>query len=222
MPIADCLVCSLKSACSADGMYLYAPTEILSQRLGLVLRENGVPFSLHNQTFALKNGTDRDKLLALLHSQFSEPEADALRVTFDLVNLMAATSLSEILHRAETRWFEEALAQDQFVHWFQPIVDAQTQQLAGHECLIRLANTEEAGCFYNGQQIIDAAFTRGDLHVFDSYSRRTAIRNAAKHHTGGRVFINFTPSSIYDPAFCMASTLRAMENTLLRPQDIVF
>lgn len=222
MNSADCLVCSIKSTCNADSMYLYAPTEILSQRLESVLTENHVSFSQHQQTFALKNKADRANLLETLRSQLSEPEAEDLRVTFDLANLMSATSLTQVAHRAETSWFEKGLVHDRFVHWFQPIVNARQESLFGHECLIRLPKAEEPGRFFNGQEIIDAAITRGDLHVFDSYSRRTAIRNAAKQHTEGRIFVNFTPSSIYDPAFCMASTLKAMEGTHFSPKNIVF
>jgi EAL domain-containing protein (putative c-di-GMP-specific phosphodiesterase class I) len=217
----ECLVCSIKSACDVDGMYVYAPTDILIQRLKGVLSEKDVPFSLHNQTFALKNRADRDRLLKTLQSELSGPEAEALRVTFDLVNLMGAKSLAQLAFRAETSWFEDALLNHRFVHWFQPIVDVRNGCIAGHECLIRLEKGDE-GKFYGGQQIIDAAVARGDLHMFDSYSRRLAIRSAAQQHTGGKVFINFLPSSIYDPAFCMASTLEALKDTHLRPEDIVF
>ena len=203
-------------------MYLYAPTDILSQRLESILRQNSLPFSLHQKTFALNDRADREKALTVLQSHLSQPEAEDLRVTFDLANLMAATSLTQVSQRAETSWFPHALVNDQFVHWFQPIVNAREQTLLGHECLIRLAKANEPGCFYSGEDIINAAITRGDVHVFDSYSRRSAIRNAARQHVDGRVFINFTPSSIYDPAFCMASTLQAMQDTHLRPEDIVF
>ena len=218
----NCQLCGIKEVCSADGLYLYAPTGILAQRLELVLKENGLAFSIHNQIYALENRTDREALLRTLLAQLSQPEAEGLRVTFDLVSLMNATSLVQAARRAETAWFEEALANDKFVHWFQPIVNAPAHTLAGHECLIRLSKGGAADGFYNGDEIIEAAITRGDLHVFDSYSRRTAIRNAARQHIGGLVFINFTPSSIYDPAFCMASTVRALQDTQLRPQDIVF
>ena len=172
-------------------MYLYAPTDILHQRLMALLQQHQVPFSLHNQTFALKQTSDRDKLLDTLRSHLSQPEAEDLRVTFDLANLMSATSLTQISHRAETDWFAKGLVNDQFTHWFQPIIDARREILFAHECLIRLSKTGEPGRFYNGQEIIDAAVSRGDLHVFDSYSRRTAIRNAGKQHTTGRVFVNF-------------------------------
>ena len=222
MNTADCLMCSIKETCTADSMYLFAPTDILAQRLNAVLADNHVPFSLHNQTYSIQAKENREGLLATLQAQLSQPEAEDLRVTFDLANLMAATSLTKVALRSETLWFEKALVADRFVHWFQPIVNARNNQVFGHECLIRLENQEKSGEFYSGQEIIDVAINRGDLHVFDSYSRRTAIRNVARQHTSGRVFINFTPSSIYDPAFCMASTLRAMEGTNLQPADIVF
>jgi EAL domain-containing protein (putative c-di-GMP-specific phosphodiesterase class I) len=189
-----------------------------------VLRDSGLSFSLHGKTFALQARSGRDALLKVLHSQLSQPEAEDLRVTFDLANLMAATSLIQVSNRSESQWFEEAIRNDRFIHWFQPIVDVGLESVIGHECLIRLQKTSPADSagFYNGQEIMDAAISRGDLHVFDSYSRRAAIRNAARAYSGGKVFINFTPSSIYDPAFCMASTLQAMEQTHLSPADIVF
>jgi EAL domain-containing protein (putative c-di-GMP-specific phosphodiesterase class I) len=197
---------------------LYAPTEILSHRLELVLQENHVPFALHRQTFAVNEASSG--LVDLLRAQLSPPETDDLRVSSDLAHLMAATSLRQMAHRADTAWFERALREDRFTHWFQPIVDAGTEEVLGHECLVRLP--KDSGGFYNGQEILDAALGRGDMHVFDSYSRRTAIRSAARQHTRGRVFINFMPSSIYNPAFCMASTLLAMQGTHLEPRDIVF
>jgi EAL domain-containing protein (putative c-di-GMP-specific phosphodiesterase class I) len=70
---------------------------------------------------------------------------------------------------------------------------------------------------------MEAAISRGCLHVFDAYVRRLSIRKAgAQFRAGTKVFVNFMPSSIYDPAFCMASTLEEMANTVLKPSDIVF
>ncbi len=222
MPTKECQVCSIKASCPSDSMYLFAPTPILAQRIESVLLETEVPFALHDRVFALQSRSDRAGLLNILESKLSAPEAHDLRVTFDLTNLMSATSLTQASHRAETKWFEDGLVHDLFEHWFQPIVDARQKSLVGHECLIRLARADSKSPFYNGQEIIEAAVSRGDLHVFDSYSRGAAIRAASRQDKRARVFINFTPSSIYDPAFCMASTLRAMEGTHLRPADIVF
>ena len=61
------------------------------------------------------------------------------------------------------------------------------------------------------------------MHLFDSYARRISIRRAARQvRPGTKVFVNFMPSSIYDPAFCMASTCEEMAKTQLQPSDIVF
>ncbi len=95
MIASDCQVCSIKSACEAGSIYLYAPTQILLQRVELVLRQNSIPFSLHRQTFAVQALAGRTELLNTLQSQLSKPEAEDLRVTFDLANLMAATSLTQ-------------------------------------------------------------------------------------------------------------------------------
>lgn len=222
MKLEDCQVCSIKSTCTGEGVFLHAPTDILAVRLRSVLRDGEIPFSQHDRMFAVAAQHPREQLLHTLQCALSSPESDALRVTFDLLNLMGATSLTQAARRAETHRFQEALQNDSFVHWFQPIVNPLEGRLVGHECLIRLQANGDGSRFYSGQEIIDAAIERGDLHVFDSHSRRTAIRNAAQRHTGGLIFINFAPSSIYDPAFCMASTLKAMESTHLTPADVVF
>ena len=219
---ADCMVCSMKTVCEENSLYLYAPTDILFARVESVLRQHSLGFSSHDHNFALTNSNDRQRTLQTLQSELSRPEAEDLRVTFDLLNLMSAHSLTRVVYRNDTRWFEDALRGDGFTHWFQPIVDLREGRVAGHECLIRCPKPGQPGEFYNGQEIIDAAIARGDLHVFDSLSRRAAIANAAQQRPAGKVFINFTPSSIYDPAFCMASTLKAMEGTHLQPADVVF
>ena len=86
-------------------------------------------------------------------------------------------------------------------------------------CLIRL-HTDR---LYNGGEIIEAAVTRGRIHVFDSYARRLSIRCAGRENRrGSKIFVNFMPSSIYDPVFCMKSTLEEMSKTDLQPSDVVF
>jgi EAL domain-containing protein (putative c-di-GMP-specific phosphodiesterase class I) len=59
--------------------------------------------------------------------------------------------------------------------------------------------------------------------LFDAYGRRLSVRKSGQQFiSGAKVFINFMPSSIYDPAFCLASTLEEMSHTVLTPADIVF
>jgi EAL domain-containing protein (putative c-di-GMP-specific phosphodiesterase class I) len=70
---------------------------------------------------------------------------------------------------------------------------------------------------------MEVAMSRGRIHVFDSYTCQLSVRCAgAQHAPGAKVFINFMPSSIYGPVFCMKSTMHAMSQTRLKPEDIVF
>ena len=91
--------------------------------------------------------------------------------------------------------------------------------LRSPETLVRLS----ADRLYSGGEILDAMLLRGEVHRFDSYCRQKAIRTGSLHHQPGKkLFINFQPSSIYDPAHCLRSTLHALSQTQLTPEDVVF
>jgi EAL domain-containing protein (putative c-di-GMP-specific phosphodiesterase class I) len=218
MSTSNCQVCRIQSTCTSANVYLYAPTPALCGRIESVLSSHRIPFTFKGGTFGLRPEGDKNHVVNVLRQELSAPEALDLRVTFDLVNLMAATSLEQFGKRVDTQWFADALVKDQFVYYFQPIVDTAAREVFGHESLVRL----ESDRFYNGGEIIETAIARGDVHVFDSYARGTAIRQAARQGVSKSVFINFQPSSIYDPAFCMASTKRAMAETHYTASDIVF
>lgn len=218
MSTANCQVCRIQSTCTSANVYLYAPTSALCGRIESVLSSNQIPFTFNDGTFGLRPDGDKNDVVNVLRRELSAPEALDLRVTFDLVNLMAATSLEQFGKRVDTQWFADALMKDQFVFYFQPIVDTAAREVFGHESLVRL----ESDRFYNGGEIVETAIARGDVHVFDSYARGTAIRQAARQGVPKSVFINFQPSSIYDPAFCMKSTKRAMRDTHYTASDIVF
>jgi EAL domain-containing protein (putative c-di-GMP-specific phosphodiesterase class I) len=120
----------------------------------------------------------------------------------------------------EHDWFDSALVHDAFSFHFQPIVDLSRERVHAHECLIRLTTSDRT---YGGGEIVQTAFARGRVHAFDSYCRQKAIREAALQAAPGtKVFINFLPSSIYDPAHCLQSTLDALRQTRLQPADVVF
>lgn len=123
-------------------------------------------------------------------------------------------------HIPTESWFEEALRTDSFTFHFQAVADVRAGSVHAHEALVRLQATDR---WYNGGEIIDAAVAHQRVHVFDAYCRQKALRLAADQHVPGtKVFLNFMPSSIYDPARCLQSTFRALEETSLDPADVVF
>ncbi len=214
-----CLLCTYKQDCEKKPLVLYPVTPIVGELLIKALEEETIAFCAQDGLLLL-DGTSDERFSAAMKARLSEREWTDIRVTRSSdAEMMNATTLSKWLQHSNTDWFDKALTSDLFATWFQPIVDYTNKRIHGHESLIRLTTDR----VYNGGEIMEAAVSRGRIHVFDSYTRQLSVRCAGSQHTPGtKVFINFMPSSIYDPVFCMKSTRQAMSETHLQPEDIVF
>ena len=214
----NCLLCSRYQDCHDDSILLFAQTPILRRIVKSHLAEMQVSFQAEGDLFRVESGYVQ--ALKGLRQRLSEPERLDLRVSRERgPRIMGAGSLEEYARRLDTEWFDTSLQNDAFTIYFQPIVDAAAQSVFAHECLIRLI----ADRMYSGGEILDTAMSRGSVHLFDSYARQLSVRKSGQQFIPGtKVFINFMPSSIYDPVFCMASTLQAMAETPLKPSDVVF
>ena len=214
-----CLLCTYKQNCEQKPLLLYPVTPIVGELLVRALEEEKIAFHAQDGLFVLDKVAD-ERFSAVMKTRLSEREWLDIRVTrSSAAEMMNASTLAKWLQHSDTDWFDQALTDDLFTTWFQPIVDYSNKRIHGHESLIRLI-TDRA---YNGGEIMAAAVSRGRIHVFDSYTRQSSVRCAgAQHVPGTKVFINFMPSSIYDPVFCMKSTMQAMSQTQLKPENIVF
>lgn len=214
----NCVLCDFQHECADRSLFLYASTPILQQIVESLLKEIGAEFRLKDDLFSIES--DPAVAIRELKNRLSDAERADIRVSKQRgAAVLAASTLDTYGRNMDTGWFDDALVNDRFTSFFQPIVDTRTSSVFAHECLIRLISDR----VYNGGEIIDAAFSRGAIHAFDSYARRLSIRGAgAQFLSGTKVFVNFMPSSIYDPVYCMASTLEEMAKTKLQPADVVF
>ncbi len=107
--------------------------------------------------------------------------------------------------------------------WFQPVVDAASEAVVGHECLVRAHHPEHGRVIMPGE-LIGWAREENLLFMFDRVCRETHIARAAASGAGtDHLFlINFLPSVIYEPEFCLRTTVGAIEGTGLRPDQVVF
>jgi EAL domain-containing protein (putative c-di-GMP-specific phosphodiesterase class I) len=184
-----------------------------------ILAERDIAFERERNVFALAGPQDHGRIVALLRQVLSEPERQAVSVLCgNSADFPRLQSLDNWWRVFETAWFEKALVADRFVTWFQPIVNTTEQRILAHECLIRLS----AGRIYSGAEIVDAATIRNEIHAFDSHARRLAIRSAARQSPQGVYFVNFMPSSIYNPEYCMRTTMEALRESGMAPENIVF
>ena len=142
---------------------------------------------------------------------------DVKRVTFR-INQEAWQPLEKLPKIFETEWIDDVIKNERLTCHYQPIVDAD-EKIFAYEMLARFQN--EDGSMIYPNEIFPAAKTRGRLYALDRICRMTAVRYAAKL-TGEKAFINFIPTSIYSPEFCLRSTIALSEQLKINPKSLVF
>ncbi len=136
-------------------------------------------------------------------------------------DIVQARSLRALAATARADWLVDLLRDGRLTTHLQPIVrSAAPAEVFGYECLMR-------GQAPNGELIppgimYAAATDARLLFQLDLAARLAAIRTAHRQGITSRIFINFVPTSIYDPAFCLRSTVRAIEAAGIPPEQVVF
>ncbi|MGH2316212.1 EAL domain-containing protein [Planococcus sp. SE5232] len=117
-----------------------------------------------------------------------------------------------------TEWIDEVIKNERLTCHYQPIVDAD-EKIFAYEMLARFQN--EDGSMIYPNEIFPAAKTRGRLYALDRVCRMTAVKYAAALK-GEKAFINFIPTSIYSPEFCLRSTISLSEQLGVDSKSLVF
>lgn len=117
------------------------------------------------------------------------------------------------------RWLDDLLEQKRLTSWFQPII-GRDGTIFGHEALAR-GNGPDGGVI-GPQRMLEAAASPELLARFDREARIVAAREAHRGALSGHLFVNFVPSTIYDPAQCLRTTVAAIAELGLEPEAVVF
>jgi len=130
-------------------------------------------------------------------------------------------TLETFIARGLGGWLLDVMAQERIETHFQPIWHAATpDQVFAHECLLRGLAAD--GSVISPGAMFDVAERADLIFPLDRLARTTAVRNAALRGVPGQIFINFTPSSVYDPRNCLRTTVQAVEEAGLSRDRIVF
>jgi len=127
------------------------------------------------------------------------------------------------INRFHSQWIIEALEAERFESWFQPIVPASstgTVRPYAYEALLRMR--DEDGAIVPPGHVFSVAGKSDLLFSLDLAARRKAVETAARAGLKAKLFINFNPSSVYDPAYCLRTTASAIAEAGLQPGDVVF
>ena len=172
-------------------------------------------------------------LLSPLVNLLSPPEQRATNAIYhfggalpQIQDYFEVEFLPAFVEQVRASWLLEILRERCLYSVFQPIVRCEpgaasgnVPSIFGYECLLRGQ--------HNGQTIApDAMFdmARAADLVFqlDLAARRSAIVGAGHHGIAHKVFINFSPNSIYDPYHCLRSTINTVDEVGLRRDQVVF
>ena len=138
-----------------------------------------------------------------------------------LADLMRTDSLQRLISRFEGQWLSDLLADGRLTTHFQPIVDcSEPANLLGYECLLR--GLQPSGELIYPDRLYETARETNSLYRLDLAARLKAVESASLHQIVGQVFINFDPTAIYDPEFCLQSTVEAVNESGLSSDQFVF
>ncbi|RCK53796.1 signal peptide protein [Thalassospira profundimaris] len=148
---------------------------------------------------------------ALIMDSTTEPGVD---------DIARVTSLYAIHARIGASWLVDVLSESRLRSVFQPIFAASNLKTPfSHECLIRAVDSQ--GNIIAPDRLFGAASSAELVFQLDRAARAANVRNA---HAAGidNIFINFTPSSIYDPNSCLRSTLQIIDDCGFDRSKVVF
>jgi EAL domain-containing protein (putative c-di-GMP-specific phosphodiesterase class I) len=137
--------------------------------------------------------------------------------------LLRAGPLSDLAPEGDSP-LAEMLDGDYIETWYQPILRATDASTWGYECLLR-ARDPQSGALVSPGQVLDWARQENLLFTLDRVCRETHTRNAgerARSEPEARFLINFLPTVIYQPEFCLRTTVKALEGTPLEPSQVIF
>ncbi|MFB8797865.1 MAG: EAL domain-containing protein [Microcoleus sp.] len=138
-----------------------------------------------------------------------------------LCDFSRLTSLDSFINFSKSDWLLDLLSQERITTHFQPIVyTSDTSQIFAQEALLR--GIDEQGNLIPPGRIFAQAESAGIIFQLDALARTRAIREAKVYEMKELLFINFSPTSVYDPATCLRMTVKAIDESGIPHSNIVF
>lgn len=135
-------------------------------------------------------------------------------------SILLAKPLQMYLNLLKDKDFFDIINNESLTSHFQPIINMKDSTIYGYEALTRGVK-EDGSLMY--PDILFEKSKRNDLNFkLDRLCRESSLKTAAAKKIGQKLFINFIPTAIYDPEFCLASTEKWAKQLDFDPSQIVF
>ncbi|MGB5866623.1 MAG: EAL domain-containing protein [Arcobacteraceae bacterium] len=202
---------------------LVEKSELFLNKLSLSPKNNNglLMFTTENiKTFFTEN-IDAFKM------HFNDLEREKIKIftandenSFNYQSVLTAKTLQRYINLFDDQDFFDIVNNESLTVHFQPIIDMHTNKIYGYETLARGVNAD-ATLMY--PDVLFEKSKRNDYNFrLDRLCRESALKTAATKKVHQKVFINFIPTSIYDPEFCLNSTVKWAKQLEFDPAQIVF
>ncbi len=234
MTAAGCARCEVIDKSSTAGLrpYILAPKDADSfATLTSALNSQGILYSVYGSMVVISECSSISRFLTSIQTSLSEITLQSIRASEFSGEIGSCSMIQACLHGESLldlctthshSWVRSALQDDWLFSMFHPIVEVSSARVYAYEMLLR-AKHPETGAMIGAGQIIEACDALKLQHQLDQRARKSAIRQAAGLHANNRrIFINFLPNTIYDPAICLRTTLEAAQEYGVDVHKLVF
>lgn len=208
-------------------IWLITPPLLSLPQLNTLFNQNHVVAETSDRSKLPLNYESREQLIGYLELLVEHLHPEVQReIHIEIVNEREDThplsrfSLESFAARVKHHDLVRIISDNLFESHMQPIVDTHSMQIVAYEFLLRPA---EGRVTFQPNQLFEIAKQSG-LHSFlDRSARISAIKASALYLKQGiKRFINFLPSSIYNPNYCLSHTFQAIDHFNQDPRDFVF
>lgn len=119
----------------------------------------------------------------------------------------------------DASWVDAVIKEKNIVMYFQPIIKSDGT-IYGYEMLARFKNSN--GNFIYPNVLFPAAKVRGRTFVVDRLCRIEGVRQVTKLLANQKAFINFIPTAIYTPEYCLKTTTAVATELGIDSSRLVF
>lgn len=163
----------------------------------------------------------------MFEEKFTLLEMDSIKVFIEdeisqisLQAILSAKSLKTYINLIRDKDFFDILNTQSLTSHFQPIINSKDHKIYGYEALAR--GVKSNGELMSPFELFEKS-DRNDMNFrLDRLCRESALKTAAAKKLKRKLFINFLPTTIYDPNFCLKSTVKWANQLEFDASNIVF